>query len=192
MNETLSFLPKLRGEEELYVDSRDAREQFEQNALRELPTLYRVARRLAGTDVGAEDLVGQTLLSAAKAWCDFDGRHVRSWLIAILRNEHRQNLRRESVRPQTAELLDTQVAEENTWREVSARSEAEEVLSLLDALPEEFRLAVALCDVEGMSYEEAASAMRCRPGTLRSRLFRGRRLLREKILGLRGSDAFAR
>jgi RNA polymerase sigma-70 factor, ECF subfamily len=187
-----SVSPTMREGESLQVDESSAKERFEQTALRELPTLYRIARRLAGSEEAAEDLVGQALLSAAKAWQSFDGRYARSWLITILRNEHRQNIRRGAVRPQTAPLLESHIADEDTWREISSRSEAEQALCELDKLPEEFRIAVALCDVEGMSYEEAATAMNCRPGTLRSRLFRGRRMLRERLLSKGNSDVFAR
>ena len=187
-----SLSPKLREGESSQVDEGSAKKRFEQTTLRELPTLYRIARRLAGSNEAAEDLVGQALLSAAKAWSTFDGRHARSWLITILRNEQRQNIRREAVRPQTAPLLESHTADEDTWREISTRSGAEQALCELDKLPEEFRIAVALCDVEGMSYEEAAAAMNCRPGTLRSRLFRGRRMLRERLLALGKSDVFAR
>ena len=72
---------------------------FEEVALAEMPVLYRVARRLTGSDSDAEDLVGSALLQAMRSWSNFDGRHVRAWLIRILRNVHASELRRRSRRP---------------------------------------------------------------------------------------------
>ena len=75
---------------------------FESVVMAELPVLYRVAKRLVRSEADAEDLVGQSLLLAAKAWGQFDGRHVRSWLIRILKNEHLGRLRSRASRPETA------------------------------------------------------------------------------------------
>lgn len=129
--------------------------------------------------------MGQTLLAAARAWQGFDGRHARSWLLRILKNEHLQNLRKGASRPQFAPLEDAEPADLQTWERLGERSETEEILRELDNLPEEFRLAVTLCDIEQLSYEEAAMAMGVRVGTVRSRLFRGRRLLRDRLKHIR-------
>jgi RNA polymerase sigma-70 factor, ECF subfamily len=159
-----------------------ALDSFERTALAELGLLYRVARRLVLDSVDAEDLVGQTLCAAARAWSSFDGRHPRSWLLTILKNEHLKGIRRAGSRPRTVPMEDNfEHGDLGFGDEVENRALADRILTELDALPEEFRMAVALCDVEQMSYEEAAKVMRVPVGTVRSRLFRGRRALRERL-----------
>jgi RNA polymerase sigma-70 factor (ECF subfamily) len=157
---------------------------FEKVALVEMPVLYRVAKRLTLDLNEAEDLVGQTLVKAVGAWSSFDGRFARSWLIRILKNEHLGNLRKSASRPTTVPLDDTQLSEEDCWEEVSWKAVGEEIWKELDALPEAFRLTIALCDVEELTYEEAAEAMDVPVGTVRSRLFRARRMLRSKLARL--------
>ena len=159
-----------------------ANSDFEKAALGELGLLYRVARRYAMNASDAEDLVSQTLLAAAKAWQNFDGMHLRSWLITILKNEHLKTIRYRSSRPKTVGIDDSfDVHGESPAEEIDQRAFVEDILRELDTLPEEFRMAVALCDVEQMSYEDAAKALAVPVGTIRSRLFRGRRALREKL-----------
>jgi RNA polymerase sigma-70 factor, ECF subfamily len=154
---------------------------FEEVAVAELPVLYRFARRLTLNPSDAEDLVGAALLYAAKAWKGFDGRHARSWLIRILRNEHIDNLRSKAGKLQTVPLEFIDVGSGNLNDEVSSTILSESILNHVDSLPEEYRLAVTLCDVEEMSYQEAAEAMDVPVGTVRSRLFRARRLLRDRV-----------
>ncbi len=160
---------------------------FEEVALRELPVLYRVARRMAGNGDEAEDIVGQALLNAARAWSAFDGRHPRSWLIRIVRNEFLATRRHGSVRAPHRSIEETDAIEDGPFEAISQRLLADEVVAAMDNLPEEYRLAVALCDMEEMSYEEAAEAMEVPVGTVRSRLFRGRKLLRQRLIGLEES-----
>jgi len=156
--------------------------EFEAAVLGELGLLYRVARRYAMNATDAEDLVSQTLLSAAKAWEAFDGKHTRSWLITILKNEHLKTLRYRSSRPRTVDIEQSfDIAGENAAEQIDQRAFVDDILRELDGLPEDFRMAVALCDIEQMSYEDAASALNVPIGTVRSRLFRGRRMLREKL-----------
>ena len=155
---------------------------FEKAALSELGLLYRVARRLAMNATEAEDLVSQTLLSAAKAWENFDGRHPRSWLVTILKNEHLKTIRSRASRPKTVAIDDGgELSEPSPADHIDQRAFVDDILRELDTLPEDFRMAVALCDVEQMSYEDAAQALGVPIGTVRSRLFRGRRALREKL-----------
>ncbi|MBX3120432.1 MAG: RNA polymerase sigma factor [Fimbriimonadaceae bacterium] len=157
------------------------RPKFEDVALAEMAVLYRVARRLTMDDVWAEDLVGQTLLQAAKGWSGFDGRYPRSWLIRILQNVYRKDLRRASSRPATVPLEDYIPESSDTWASVNWRLVGEFIQEELDKLPDEYKLAVTLCDVEEMTYDEAAEALGVPQGTVKSRLFRGRRLLRQRL-----------
>ena len=164
------------------LTANSAKPDFEKAALGELGLLYRVARRYAMNATDAEDLVSQTLLAAAKAWDGFDGKHLRSWLITILKNEHLKAIRHRASRPKTVGLDDSfELPQESPANEIDQRAFVEDILRELDGLPEDFRMAVALCDVEQMSYEDAAAALGIPIGTVRSRLFRGRRALREKL-----------
>lgn len=156
---------------------------FESVALQELPMLYRIARRLTLDPVDAEDLVGQTLAKAAGAWKSFDGDHARSWLIKIMKNEHITAYRRKKARPEKAPL-DAELAGEDPWEEVSWKAVGDQIWGAVDALPEDYRLTLSLCDVEELTYEQAAKAMDIPVGTVRSRLFRARRLLRASLAHL--------
>ena len=155
---------------------------FDAAARGELPVLYRVARRLAGSDADAEDLVGSALLQAARAWEGFDGRYVRSWLVQILRNEHLMLVRKRGRKPEVAFEEGHEPSDAGFWEAVAWGAVGDDILRELDRLPEEYRLAVALCDVEEMAYDEAALALGVPVGTVRSRLFRGRRLLRARLV----------
>lgn len=158
---------------------------FEQVATEELPVLYRMAKRMTRNATDAEDLVGQTLLAAAKGWSGFDGRYPRTWLIKIMTNVNLSNFRRQESRVETAILEDHEhVAAHDPWIDVDVKLVSDRIIDELDCLPEEYRMAVALCDVEELSYEEAGLAMQVPIGTVRSRLARGRRMLRERLAHL--------
>jgi RNA polymerase sigma-70 factor, ECF subfamily len=90
--------------------------------------------------------------------------------------------REEGARPTTVAMEAAELEGESFWDEVHWRMASEKVLEALDTLPEEYRMAVQLCDVEQMSYEEAADAMEVPVGTVRSRLFRGRQHLRNRLV----------
>ncbi len=169
------------------MDHLSPRESFEQVALRELEVLYRVAKRLTTNSTDAEDLVGSTFLNAARAWPTFDGRHARSWLITILRNEWLQLLRRRGIRQETPLEAVAEPSDEGFWRRVEVRLDSEVILAALDALPEEYRMPIVLCDVEEMDYAEAAKVLELQPATLRTRLFRGRKMLQARLASLRPS-----
>jgi RNA polymerase sigma-70 factor, ECF subfamily len=154
---------------------------FESKVRSELPVLYRVARRLCGCPTEAEDLVGQTLMKACRGWDGFDGRFLRSWLIQILRREFYDRRRQANAAPLVLDLEEIDLVDDGDWSAVDWKLAAERILDELDRLPEEYRLAVQLCDVEEMSYEEAAEAMEVPIGTVRSRLYRGRAQLRQRL-----------
>ncbi len=155
---------------------------FEDVALGELPVLYRVAKRLTSDSDWAEDLVGQTLLDAGKGWENFDGEFPRSWFIRILQNNFKKDIRRAVSRPQTTQIEEQTAADDaDIWGELDWSLIGPHIMEEVERLPEEYRLAVVLCDIEGMKYEEAAEAMEVPVGTVRSRLFRGRRFLRERL-----------
>lgn len=156
---------------------------FESAVRPELPLLYRVARRMAGSMDEAEDLIQQTLIKAYRGWERFDGSYLRSWLMRIMRNEMAYQKRRENSGLQTTELNEEVGGDDGLWDSVAWRDQAQRILHELERLPEEYRLAVTLCDVEEMSYEEAAQAMDVPIGTVRSRVSRGRALIRQRLTG---------
>lgn len=167
----------------------DRRASFEREALVHLDSLYRVALRLSGNAADAEDLVQEAMLRAYRSWERFTpGTNAKGWLLTILRhlfiNEYRRKRRHpESVDLDTIEpfaLLDDK-QEENPQSAFFDRIVDEEVLRAVDQLPEAFREAVMLSDVEGLTYEEIAKVLEVPVGTVKSRLYRGRRLLQGKL-----------
>lgn len=153
----------------------------------ELPVLYRVARRMGASPDQAEDLVQTTLMKAYQAWGSFDGRFLRSWLIRILRNERLMALRSDRAEASIEDTPDGDMAEGPFWDEVNWRMEVDRLLVELDRLPDIYQLAIHLIDVEQLTYEEAAQVMEVPIGTVRSRLFRGREMLRNRLQASQGA-----
>ena len=160
--------------------------QYERAVKGELAVLYRVARRMGATPEQAEDLVQTTLVKAYQAWDTFDGRFLRSWLIRILRNERLMEVRADRQEPSLDQNPEIEVAAGPFWDDLGLKLEAERILAELDALPDIYKIAIHLIDVEQMTYEEAAEVMEVPIGTVRSRLFRGREMLRKRVLRLTG------
>ena len=154
---------------------------FERAVRGELAVLYRVARRMGVTQEQAEDIVQTTLIKAYQAWHRFDGRHLRSWLIRILRNERLMTLRSERHEPSLDEPTAYEVPDDTVWNELSWKMEADRVLDELKQMPEIYQLVVQLCDVEQLTYQEASEALSVPIGTVRSRLFRARAMLRNRL-----------
>ncbi|MGH7613890.1 MAG: sigma-70 family RNA polymerase sigma factor [Gemmatimonadales bacterium] len=166
----------------------DKRASFEREALVHLDAMYRVALRLSGTPADAEDLVQDAMLRAYRSWDRFTlGTNAKGWLLTILRNLFINEYRRRRRHPETVDL-DTiepftvfEKVEEDPQGAFFDRIVDEEVLRAVDELPEVFREAVMLSDVEGLSYEEVAKVLEVPVGTVKSRLYRGRRMLQAKL-----------
>jgi RNA polymerase sigma-70 factor (ECF subfamily) len=162
---------------------------FEREALPHLDTLYRVALRLTGEDAAAQDLVQDTMLRALRGWGGFrPGSNARAWLVTILRNTFINEYRRRRREPVMVELDDASphaiydaVADADPEGTFFARIVDERVLAAVDALPAEFREVLVLSDMEGLGYAEIAAALDIPLGTLKSRLFRARRLLQRRL-----------
>lgn len=162
-------------------------QEFEAHALVHLDALYRVARRVSQSSAEAEDLVQDVVYRAYRSFSRFRrGTNCKAWLFKILLNVRlsrdaaaRQG--RTNVIPLAAAYPQRRDDAADPERLVSARIELERVRKALDSLPEEYRVALLLCDVEGLSYQHAARVMGCPVGTVRSRLARARALLRQRL-----------
>lgn len=165
---------------------------FARDALPWLDDVYRFALSLTRDEADADDVVQETFLRAYRSWHTFiAGTDCRRWLFTICRNVFLRS--RERQRPMV-DIEDGELdavaagsvysaARERGYDDIYARLDLAPALrEALDELAEPFRTAVILVDVEDMTYESAAQVMSVPIGTVRSRLFRGRRLLQEKLL----------
>jgi len=176
---------------------RDAR--FDQEALCWLDDVYRFACSMTRDESDADDIVQETYLRAYRSWHTFEpGSDCRRWLFTICRNVFLRIRERERRKVEVATdaefealaALDVATrARRDGYDDLFARLDLRPAIDqAITALPDVFRLAVVLVDVEGQSYEEAAEILGVPIGTIRSRLFRGRRLLQEALL-LHARDA---
>jgi RNA polymerase sigma-70 factor (ECF subfamily) len=169
---------------------------FVEEALPWLDAVYRFALRLTrGNEDRAEDLVQETYLRAYRHWETYTpGTSARSWLFTIARNAF---LRGEEQRGRRRETLESELEyQTEALSSVAALDEIrgadperaffdsfvdEEVIAAVERLPDEFREAVVLSDIEGLSYAEIADVLNVPIGTVKSRLYRGRRLLGQAL-----------
>ncbi len=177
------------------LSDREKREKdlrFRDEALRWLPDVARYALSLTRGEPNAEDLVQETFLRAYRAWDTFaPGTECRGWLFTICRRAflRTQTRERRQVACDDAELEALAAAALHASAQQSGYGELFAGVDLADAvdraladLPDEFRDAVILVDVQDQSYLAAAAVLGVPVGTVRSRLFRGRRLLQETLL----------
>lgn len=177
-----------------------AEASFRDEALPHLDAVYRFALRFAGSPDGAEDLVQETFLRAYRHWDQYTpGTNCKSWLFTICRNLF---LRQRERGQRHQEIIQENLADDGgiagtgvplvnpLWSDTSDVDpegrffEAiidTEILDAIDGLPEDYRIAVILSDVEGLSYAEMAEVMNVPVGTVKSRLFRGRRRLQKQL-----------
>ena len=178
---------------DLTTDEKQKQKAFNEEMLPHLDALYNFALRLTYDATDAEDLVQESLVKAYRFFHSYEkGTNARAWLFRILRNSFINNYRKQSRQPQQvdydevssfyetirSEQSDTTDLEDKMYRDMMD----DEVSRALARLPEDFRTVVMLCDVEDFTYEEIANMLDVPIGTIRSRLHRGRNLLRNQIM----------
>ena len=183
----------------------DCKTFFSREIEQNMDALYGTALRLAGSGADAEDLVAE---SVSKAWSAIgtlqDRRSFRPWVFRILHNCFVSKYRRNLVRPveptfeenddaALAVLLNEQPDEFLVWwanpeRQFFSNLLGSAIVAAIDDLPDSFRMTIILVNVEGLTYDEAAEVLGVAPGTIRSRMKRGRTLL-QKALWKQARDA---
>lgn len=166
--------------------------EFQKEAVVHLNALYNYALHLTMNTDDAEDLVQETYLKAYRFFNSFErGTNCKAWLFKILKNNYINVFRKNSKEPGKVDYdlikdfyhsikdstIDTTEADSDYFHSLLH----EEVYQALHSLPEEFREVIELCDIEGFTYEEIANMVESPIGTIRSRLFRGRKMLREQL-----------
>ena len=171
--------------------------RFTELAMEHMPALYTAALRLTRNRSDAEDLVQETFLKAYRAFASFEeGTNLRAWLYKILTNTFINSYRAAKRRPEKADVEDIEdlylyhrlgdlrgvAGSRSAEDEVLERITDDEVKAAIESLPEAFRIAVLLADVEGFSYKEIAEITDVPIGTVMSRIHRGRKALQKALL----------
>jgi RNA polymerase sigma-70 factor (ECF subfamily) len=172
------------------------REGFADQAMELMPSLYSAALRMTRNRADAEDLVQETYLRAYRGFSGFqEGTNLKAWLYRILTNTYINSYRAKKRRPDETELdevedlylyhriggLEAAMAGRSAEDELLDRFTEAEVKEAIEELPENFRMAVLLADVEGFSYKEIADILDIPIGTVMSRLHRGRKALQKRL-----------
>ncbi|MCF8382126.1 MAG: sigma-70 family RNA polymerase sigma factor [Chlorobium sp.] len=191
-NESPEKKKQKRVKETLTREELKKQQEFQEEAVAHINSLYNYALHLTMNPDDAEDLVQETYLKAYKFFNSFErGTNCKAWLFKILKNNYINRFRKNSREPGKVDYdlikdfyhsikdtrSDTSEADSDYFHSLMH----EEVYQALQSLPEEFREVIQLCDIEGFTYEEIANMVESPIGTVRSRLYRGRKLLRGQL-----------
>lgn len=165
---------------------------FEEELFPHMEALKTFAYHLTYNEEDADDLVQETYLKAHKFIENYNpGTNAKAWLFKILKNAYINEFRKKSKRPPKVDIDEVSGFKEGSTGNPSAyqdlrqdifdQSMGDEVTLALNSLPLEFRTVILLCDIENFSYEEIAKILDLPVGTVRSRLFRARNMLKEKL-----------
>ena len=168
-------------------------QDFNEEILPHLDALYNFGLRLTADPNDAEDLVQDTIVKAFRFFSSYEkGTNAKAWLFRILKNSYINNYRRKSKKPQEVDYDEVASFYESIRAERTESSDLEDKMfrelidddlsNALDSIPEDFRTVVLLCDVEDFTYEEIANMLDVPIGTIRSRLHRGRNLLKAQLM----------
>ena len=181
---------------ELEAQTKKISEDFEAGVIAQLDSLYRTARRMTSSQQEAEDLVQETMLKAFRFANQYQrGTNLRAWLFRILNTSAINRYRKQATHPNPASLpegedfylynrikdLSGQELNIAAEEEVLSHYLDEDVYNALQDLPPNFRMAVILADIEGLSYKEIAEALQIPIGTVMSRISRARRQLQHSL-----------
>lgn len=187
---------------ELTKKEEKKQKDFHEEIIPHLDALYNFGLRLTSDPNDAEDLVQDTIVKAYRFFSSYEkGTNAKAWLFRILKNSYINNYRKKSKKPQEvdydevatfyetirAERTETSDLEDKMFRELID----DELSNALDNIPEDFRTVVLLCDVEDFTYEEIANMLDVPIGTIRSRLHRGRNLLKAELLEYAAKRGYA-
>jgi len=164
---------------------------FNETVLPHLDAAYNLARWLTRNDHDADDVVQEASLRAFKYWAGFSGRDCRSWLLAIVRNTFYTWLRQQSIQPELTtdgEVDDMDNGIPNPESMLLQKADREMLRAALEDLPVEFREAIVLREMEGLSYKEIADITGVPIGTVMSRLARGRNRLQINLTSRAGQN----
>lgn len=167
-------------------------QDFNDEILPHLDAIFNFALRLTANENDAEDLVQDTIVKAYRFFNSYEkGTNAKGWLFRIMKNSYINNYRKISKQPPKVDYDEIEPFYESIRSEQSSTTDLEshmygemmddEITSALTRLPEDFRTVVLLCDIEGFTYEEISNMLDVPIGTIRSRLHRGRSLLKAEL-----------
>lgn len=177
---------------------RNAKDAFERQAEQVFPSVFGTALRLTRSKEDAEDLAQEAIVRAYEAFDRFDGANFKAWLLRIVTNLYINRYRQRQRGPQLASIdeegaIEPVASEDDVPGQIMfdtlLSGEVEEALA---KVPDDFRIAVILSDLEGMSYQEIAEATNVPIGTVRSRLARGRALLRRMLAAYAAREGYVK
>ena len=182
---------KNKGKKVIPTASSEQIQIFESELLTQIDALYTFAFHLCYNEADANDLVQETYLKAFRFIANYQkGTNAKAWLFKILKNIFINDYRKKAKMPVKVDYEDitSYHSKDNSYNEFyDLREElfkdlmGDEVSAALNAIPLEFRTIILLCDIEGFTYEEISKIIDIPIGTVRSRLHRARKLLREKL-----------